>query len=288
MLKEWPLAAFTILGQTAVGAFLFFHLPFLVRGRTPYAGWRVTWLVVLALVLALTAAASLVSFFHLRHPWRARFVLSNWRTSWLSREILFELAFMGLVAASGWMAWAGAPSRTILLAALGAAGLSGVLFLVSMVKLYTLPTLPAWRGGRAAVSFALTALVLGALAAETVIRAVAGPGAFPVDLAAVSAVLITVGIAWAVSEGRRLGPRGRRARPSLRPDAGPSRSLRAVRGAGLVLGLGFVVADLARGGDRLMDERGAGPLLLLALGSVLAGEVAGRFAFYGLVRRPGD
>ena len=45
---------------------------------------------------------------------------------------------------------------------------------------------------------------------------------------------------------------------------------------------------LARGGDRLTDERGAGPLLLLALGSVLAGEVAGRFVFYGLVRRPGD
>ncbi|MCU0244888.1 MAG: dimethyl sulfoxide reductase anchor subunit [Acidobacteria bacterium] len=131
MFKEWPLVAFTIMGQTAVGAFLFFHLPFLVRGRTPYAGWRATWLVMLALVLALAGIASLISFFHLRHPWRARFVLSNWRTSWLSREILFELAFMGLVAASGWMAWAGAPSRAVLLAALAAAGLAGALFVVS-------------------------------------------------------------------------------------------------------------------------------------------------------------
>ncbi|NLH76877.1 MAG: hypothetical protein GX465_07560, partial [Acidobacteria bacterium] len=83
-------------------------------------------------------------------------------------------------------------------------------------------------------------------------------------------------------------PGGRRPRPSLRPDAGPSRSLRAVHRAGLVSGLAFVVADLARGGDRLMDDPGAGPLLLLALGSVVAGEIAGRFAFYGLVRRPGD
>lgn len=285
MLKEWPLVAFTILGQTAVGAFLFFHLPFLVRGRTPYAGWRVTWLAVLALVLALAGVAALVSFFHLRHPWRARFALSNWRASWLSREILFELAFMGLVAASGWMAWAGAPSRAVLLAGLAAAGLAGALFLVSMIKLYTLPTLPAWRGGRASVSFSLTALVLGALTAETVIRAVAGPGAFSVDLTAVSAVLIAVGLVWAAV----LAPRsGSLARPSLRPDPGPSRSLHAVHLAGLASGLAFVIADLVRGGDRLMDERGAGPLLLLALGSVLAGEIAGRFVFYGLVRRPGD
>ncbi|MBP7707179.1 MAG: dimethyl sulfoxide reductase anchor subunit [Candidatus Aminicenantes bacterium] len=288
MFKEWPLVAFTVLGQTAVGAFLVFHLPFLVRGRTPYAGWRATWLVLLALALFLSAVAALVSFFHLRHPWRARFVLSNWRASWLSREILFELAFMGLVAASGWLAWAGAPSRTVQLAALAAAGLAGVLFLVSMIKLYTLPTLPAWRGGRASVSFTLTALVLGALVAEAVIRAVAGPGAFSVDLAAVAAVLIAAGIVWAVIEGRRWAPGGRRPRPSLRPDAGPSRSLRAVHRAGLVSGLAFVVADLARGGDRLMDDPGAGPLLLLALGSVVAGEIAGRFAFYGLVRRPGD
>ncbi len=285
MFKEWPLVAFTIMGQTAAGAFLFFHLPFLVRGRTPYAGWRATWLVLLALILALAGIAALVSFFHLRHPWRARFALSNWRTSWLSREILFELAFMGLIAASGWMAWAGAPSRAVLLAALAAAGLAGALFVVSMIKLYTLPTLPAWRGGRASVSFALTALVLGALTAETVIRFVAGPGAFPVNLAAVSAALIAVGLVWVAV----LAPRsGYRFGPSLRPDAGPSRPLLAIQLAGLASGLAFVLADLARGGDRLMDERGAGPLLLLALGSVLTGEVAGRFAFYGLVRRPGD
>ena len=285
MLKEWPLVAFTILGQTAVGAFLFFHLPFLVRARTPYAGWRATWLVLLALILALAGIAALVSFFHLRHPWRARFALSNWRASWLSREILFELAFMGLIAASGWMAWAGAPSRAVLLAALAAAGLAGALFVVSMIKLYTLPTLPAWRGGRASVSFALTALVLGALTAETVIRTVAGPGAFSLDLVAVSAVLIVAGSVWAAVHAPRPG---RRPRPSLRPDAGPSRLFHAVHMAGLAAGLAFAIADLARGGDRLMDERGAGPLLLLALGSVLTGEIAGRFAFYGLVRRPGD
>ena len=40
MLKEWPLAAFTVLGQTAVGVHLVFHLPFIVRGRLPGSGWR--------------------------------------------------------------------------------------------------------------------------------------------------------------------------------------------------------------------------------------------------------
>src|SRR5512143_3850254 len=99
MFKEWPLVAFTILGQMAVGLFWGFHLPFLVHGRVPAYGWRTGWLVVLAVVFLLMTLAAAVSFFHLHHPVRARFALSNLRSSWLSREILFELVFTALVAA---------------------------------------------------------------------------------------------------------------------------------------------------------------------------------------------
>jgi len=193
MLKEWPLVAFTILGQAAVGVFLCFHAPFLVRGRAPSPGWFVTWLVVLALVVVLLGSAALISFFHLRHPLRARFVLTNLRSSWLSREILFELVFLGLVALSGWLAWLRAPSRGLHAGLLAAAGLAGALFLLSMAKLYMLPTLPHWSGVYTPLSFVLTSLVLGALATELVVRGVAGPGVFAMDLA-------VLGLAGGVSE----------------------------------------------------------------------------------------
>src|SRR5512137_2253981 len=121
MLKEWPLVAFTILGQTAVGVFVIFHLPFLVRGRLPGSGWRLTWIVTLGIVALITAAAAFVSFFHLRHPLRARYALSNVRTSWLSREILFELRFGGLVGLEAWLAYVSPASRASLWPAIGAA-----------------------------------------------------------------------------------------------------------------------------------------------------------------------
>ncbi|MCK7483603.1 MAG: dimethyl sulfoxide reductase anchor subunit [Candidatus Moduliflexus flocculans] len=113
MLKEWPLVAFTVLGQAAVGIFVLFHLPFLARFRAPTYGWRITWLVTLALVLLLAGLAVLVSFFHLRHPLRARFALSNLRSSWLSREILFELVFMALVGAAGMAGLEPGPVRRV-------------------------------------------------------------------------------------------------------------------------------------------------------------------------------
>jgi DMSO reductase anchor subunit len=42
------------------------------------------------------------------------------------------------------------------------------------------------------------------------------------------------------------------------------------------------------GGNDIMNEKGIGPALLLAFVLMLAGEIAGRFYFYGLVIRPGD
>jgi anaerobic dimethyl sulfoxide reductase subunit C (anchor subunit) len=288
MLKEWPLVAFTVLGQTAVGLFWCFHLPFLVRMRTPSYGWRVTWLVTLALVFLIASLAAFVSFFHLRHPLRARFVLSNVRTSWLSREILGELAFMALVALSGWLAWTRMPSPGLMWALLAAACLAGGFFLVSMTRLYMLRTLSAWSDVHTPLSFLLAALVLGALATELVVRVFAGPGVFELDLMRSTAFLLAAEILLVVLIAPRHGILGARASPSLRPPANPPRSLHAVRLACLAVGFVCVVADIATGAGHIMNEKGAGAALILAFAFVLAGEAAGRFHFYGLVGRAGD
>lgn len=283
MLKEWPLVVFTVLGQMAVGVFLFFHAPFLVRGRAPSPGWFVTWMAVLAVVLLLQGLATVVSLFHLRHPFRARFVLSNLRSSWLSREILFELVFLGLVALAGWLAWLRAPSRGLHAGLVAAAGLAGVLFLVSMAKLYMLPTQPAWSGAYTPLAFLLTTLVLGAVTTELVVRGVAGPGVFPLELAAVALALAVAEIGLAVVAAPRHGLRGVRPGPSLRRIDEAARSAHRIRIALIAAGCAALVWDLTSGGNDILNERGWGAPLVLAFAFVLAGEAAGRFHFYGLV-----
>ncbi|HDT13529.1 MAG TPA: hypothetical protein ENO03_04145 [Candidatus Aminicenantes bacterium] len=288
MLREWPLVVFTVLGQMAVGVFWLFHLPFLVRFRTPLYGWRTSWLFVLAFVGLVTALAAAVSFFHLRHPLRARFAVSNLRSSWLSREILGELAFMALVAASGWLAWTRAPAPGLIWALLVAGCLAGGFFLVSMIRLYMLPTLPAWRGAHTPLSFVMTTLALGALATEIIVRAVAGPGVFGPDLMVGASIVIAAGILAAALLAPRHGVLGARPVPSLRPPGVPPRSFHWARLACLGTGLVFAVADIASGAGHIMNEKGAGAPLLLAFAFVLAGEAAGRLHFYGLVARPGE
>lgn len=288
MLKEWPLVAFTTLGQTAAGVFLVFHLPFIVRRRLPGSGWRFTWIVTLAIVALITGAAALASFFHLRHPLRARYALSNLRTSWLSREILFELLFGALVVMEGWLAYVKPASRASLWPAIGAALLAGVLFLVSMAKLYMLPSLPAWRSAYTPLSFFLTALVLGAVGTEVIVRGLAGPGAFELPLTGLALFLIAAEILLALFLAPRHGLRGVRPGPSLRPALDAPRRFHLARIVLLALGSVGLALDLATGGNDIMNEKGIGPVLFLAFVFVLAGEVAGRFHFYGLVARPGD
>ncbi len=287
MFKEWPLVAFTILGQTAVGLFWFFHLPYLVRGRVPGYSWRLGGLVVLALVFLLTALAAVLSFFHLRHPLRARRALGNLRASWLSREILFELVFLALVVVAGWLGGLHNPGRGLQWGLLAAATLAGGLFLFSMARLYMLPAIPAWRATRTPLSFLATTLVLGAVMTELVARAVAGPGALAVPLMPVALALIAGDIALTAAATPRPGLRGYRPAPSLRPDNPPPRLLYPFRIAALVSGLLLVGVDLASGAGDIMNGQGPGPVLFLAFLFVLAGETAGRFLFYGLAPRLG-
>ncbi len=288
MFKEWPLVAFTVLGQMAVGLFWLFHLPFLVRGRLPGTGWRASWLIILGVVVLLMALAAAVSFFHLRHPVRARRALGNLRSSWLSREILFELVFTALVVIAAWLGAFHSPGRGLQWALLAGAGLAGGLFLLSMAKLYMLPSVPVWKGSYTPLSFLSTTLALGAVSTELAVRVVAGPGALDVGLVPVALAFIVVEILLAILVVPRHGLMGVRPAPSLRPDEAPPRFLRGARFVLLAAALVCGAIDILTGGGRIMNERGASPPLLLMFLCVLASEIAGRLEFYGLVRRPGD
>jgi len=288
MLKEWPLVAFTIAGQMAVGVFLLAGIPLVMFFRPPAnAATLGTGLSVLALVFVLLAAAALVSFFHLHHPFRARYVLSNLRTSWLSREIFFELGFMGLVALAMVLVWTGSTGGSLFKGVMAAAGLAGILFLVSMSKLYMLPTVPAWNQVYTPFIFFLTSLSLGALATG-LIMGTGEWGAFPAGpflILAFLSIAAEVAIAFFISPGQ--GVFGGRPSPSLRPPAETPRSLHPARLAFLIAGLVLTGAALMAGNSRADHDPARDVLLVAALALVLAGQVTGRFLFYGLLTRPG-
>ena len=163
--KEWPLIGFTLLSQTAVGAF------WLVAGASicteGASGWNSRYLTYpfLAAVVAVFSLAAAISFFHLGRPLRAVFVLNNLKHSWLSREILFELAFMALAAWLAFLVSRKVYQPTLVRVILALAIAASVLFLVSMSKLYMLRTVPAWRGLYTPLSFFGSAVLLGPLSA---------------------------------------------------------------------------------------------------------------------------
>ncbi len=180
MLREWPLVAFTVAGQAAVGIFLFAGLPlFLSEGAGGSAAARETRLAVLAVVLGLLAVAALLSLFHIHHLFRARRVLTNIGSSWLSREIFSELGFMALVSLGLFLAWSGRAGPGIMRGTMITAALLGVLFIMSMSKLYMLPTVPPWNRAYTPLSFFLTSLSLGsrsrARGIRVSVRSVAAP-----------------------------------------------------------------------------------------------------------------
>jgi anaerobic dimethyl sulfoxide reductase subunit C (anchor subunit) len=164
--KEWPLIAFTLLSQIAVGAFwtlaaaTLFSWEARVRGENEFLV-----LPGLVIVAALLIAAAALSLFHLGRPRRAVLVLANLRRSWLSREILFKLTFLAMVVLLAFFSWRRAERTALVQGACILASLFGALFLYSMSRLYMLRTVPAWHGLYTPLSFFLSALLLGPLAA---------------------------------------------------------------------------------------------------------------------------
>jgi anaerobic dimethyl sulfoxide reductase subunit C (anchor subunit) len=288
MLKEWPLVAFTIAGQMAVGMFLFAGVPLsLSAGGDMDAVARRTGLAFLALAFALLAAAALISLFHLHHLFRARYALSNLRTSWLSREIFFELVFMALVALAIALVWTGAARGALFKGVMAAAGLAGVLFLLSMSKLYMLQTVPAWNLAYTPFSFVLTALILGAMAAALLIGVLAGGRPYFGYLLTLSFFLVVAEIVLSLFLATGHGIYGPRPGPSLRPPAETPRLLHLGRLALLTAGLVLIGAAMTARDSRAATGSGISGLLAVAFVLVLAGQVAGRFLFYGLIARPG-
>jgi anaerobic dimethyl sulfoxide reductase subunit C (anchor subunit) len=283
---EWPLVAFTITGQLAVGAYLFLGVP-IYFGLSDAAGWlggggRPGFLLA---VLGLLAVATVLSFFHLHHPVKAYRTLVNLGRSWLSREILSLLFFattVGVLAVYE-RRRIGGPGLGKALFIVG--GLAGLLFLLSMSKLYMLPSVPTWNRLYTPLSFFLTSAVLGACAAVFLLSL---PREDP-SAARPFLTLALCGLAASFLNAALLAPVhgvcGVKPLPSLRPPGfGPS-LLHAVRLSSLVAGGVILAAVLATGGGRGPAAEHTPAILAGVFVLAAASEVSGRFLFYGLSGR---
>lgn len=164
--KEWPLIAFTLLSQTAVGFFLLFTVPLALSGKgTGVSDVQLLRLRSLFIVLILLAVAAALSFFHLGNPLAAYRALNNVRTSRLSREIFFELLLLSLVGLIALLEWnrIGNPGALSFIGLYLLAALAGVGLIWSMAGIYRLEAVPVWNNAMTPFSFFMTAFVLGAL-----------------------------------------------------------------------------------------------------------------------------
>ena len=272
MLKEWPLVAFTILGQAAVGLFVIAATPFILIEDLPLSDQGI-FMVLLGAVLGLLALAALVSFLHLHHPLKAIRALANIRNSWLSREIFFELSFMALITAELILVRAGA-ARGLLRIVHVSAGLAGLLFLLSMIKIYMLDTMPSWNQAATPLSFISTSLSLGALTAGIGSSSVF---TFPAIL------LVFADLAISLFSAPGHGLLVRRTGAAIRPPGTLSRGLHSA-GLGLeAAGLGLYAWIFLRDPDLL----GPNALGAAVFSLILGGQVIRRFLFYGLAAKPG-
>jgi len=282
--REWPLIAFTILSQTAVGAFWTVAAAFLL-GTAPQPALiqnRVFSVPFLASVLAALGLAAAVSLLHLGRPGRAATALANVRSSWLSREIFFELAFIAFVLILAILRWRGQETGAAFRPLVIAAAAAGALFLLSMSRLYMLRTVPAWRGLHTPISFFATAALLGPLAVLAGRRmlfdfagSVDGFSA-GAELAALAAILVLILTALLLTP--RTGLAGGTAETLRELPAGRIYPLLAFRL--LYLGAAMIFVFLFHGS-------GHTGYAVLALLAAAVSEILGRYLFYALYARTG-
>jgi anaerobic dimethyl sulfoxide reductase subunit C (anchor subunit) len=157
-MSEGSLTVFTIAIQLACG--LAVALTFCERhgGAANHPGLRRLGMA----VFPMAALGLAFSFFHLGRPLAAYLALSNLPASWLSLEILSCLLF--LTAAFAYSRMWGVRREQGRFVTGFVASLLGIAAVGTSSAVYMLPALPAWNSAWIPVSFAGTALMLGALA----------------------------------------------------------------------------------------------------------------------------
>lgn len=163
--RDWALVIFTIFAQMAVGSFIILGVVhfFVARKSGNEEADRMSDRALLAIGPVLVLG-TLASFLHLGNPVNAWRAIGNIDSSWLSREILFNVLFIGAGAVFALAQWRKLSTATVRNAIAGAAALIGIALVYSMSNVYMIRTVPAWNTAATLLSFFTTTFLLGAMA----------------------------------------------------------------------------------------------------------------------------
>lgn len=188
---EIPLIVFTLFAQMAIGSFAAIFLIFLGSFHKPTTAQMM--IIPLLAVCSSIGIALISSFFHLKTPknaWRAIFHL---RKSWLSREILFTLAFAGLLVPQVIVSTSRAGFSTMEIIISPLTFFCGLAALFCMQRVYQLRSMPAWNSVRTLLEFSLSSVVLGCWLTGTFLPQGASPN-IPVWIAIVGILAFSASI----------------------------------------------------------------------------------------------
>lgn len=192
-LHEWPLVFFTVLAQTAVGAFWLFSL-LLLTDKGEKTQRKAHYVMVILWIFM--AIGFVFSTLHLGSPHRAFNALNRIGASGLSNEIAAGSGFFALgagywaLATANWLpsSWQRLPVIGIIIRLLGGidsklptiwkslaliiVSLAGAAFIYAMSALYMIDTVPTWNSVYTPAGFILTALLSGSVLALALLNSV--------------------------------------------------------------------------------------------------------------------
>lgn len=271
---EWPLILFTVLAQTAVGAFLL--LGCIILSQKLSVTEHVKLHRNMFFIWVLMALGFLASTMHLGNPLRAINALNQVGHSWLSNEILTGSAFFAI----GGFYWllevidTGPKSLRKGLLALGM--LIGVAFMFSMIKVYLIDTVPTWNTIYTPLMFVLTTIISGLIFGHLLLsgashKMVALDNALPI----IGGIAVSVCVIATMSQMISLHDINTAVTSAI--DLIPNlMQLQILRISLLLLAAGIWIMP------RLINTRPRVPVMLLSFAFVITSELISRGMFFGL------
>ncbi|PSW22004.1 dimethylsulfoxide reductase [Photobacterium sanctipauli] len=273
-LHEWPLILFTVLAQTAVGAFILLGAVVL-RGKL-CVGVNDRLHKAMFFIWVLMGIGFAASTMHLGSPLRAFNALNQVGSSWLSNEIFTGSLFFAL-GGGYWLLEVldkgpEAVRKLLLAAAIVVAGS----FMYSMTKLYLLDTVPTWNTVYTPIAFMSTMVISGLIFGHLLLTSSQHKMAtLDRTLPFIGALAVVVSLAALISQMIGLG--------EIQTSVTTAVELIPNLAQLQIIRIGLLLAALAVWFiPNLMDSRPGVPVMALSFVLVLLSELVGRGVFYGL------
>ena len=271
---EIPLIIFTVLAQTAVGAFLLMGLVLVLSkvGITEQSSINKS----MFFIWVLMGVGFTASTMHLGSPLRAINALNQVGSSWLSNEIFTGCLFFAAGGCYWLLEMLDSGSEALRRGLMIVAMLIGVIFMYAMIKVYLIDTVPTWNSVYTPIGFMLTTVISGGLFGHMLLTG-AGYSSERVNnlLPLLGAVAVVISILSTVSQVSSLS--GLSSAIVSASDLVPA--MEALQLAHIALLIGALAVWLL---PRFTAKKPALPQMVLGVALVFAAELISRGVFYSL------